>query len=271
MLFQRERWRHAGSRSWPRSLARDGRCSRLRHLGRRQPPVHGGGTRLLEGLDVALPGHDRPLDDLPDRRRFRPGHHRRHVLQPAANVAGRPHGDPPEVLRPRDRSRFQLYPRAYRRLGLLDGRIHLLRPGGHRILRHSRRGEGWHLSGAERDSGDQSRNQDHGFAVVVPQMDEGHGRRPLETLRFVDRRASQSRLLRRLRRVFRAVGDRDGGERIPDLRHHDAERAAEQGQFDVALHAVGGPAGLRQETRPGIPQGGHRHQDPLLRPQLQLR
>lgn len=198
----------------------DGRCSRLRHLGRRQPPVHGGGTRLLEGLDVALPGHDRPLDDLPDRRRFRPGHHRRHVLQPAANVAGRPHGDPPEVLRPRDRSRFQLYPRAYRRLGLLDGRIHLLRPGGHRILRHSRRGEGWHLSGAERDSGDQSRNQDHGFAVVVPQMDEGHGRRPLETLRFVDRRASQSRLLRRLRRVFRAVGDRDGEERIPDLRHH---------------------------------------------------
>ena len=191
MLFQRERRRHAGSRSWPRSLARDGRCSRLRHLGRRQPPVHGGGTRLLEGLDVALPGHDRPLDDLPDRRRFRPGHHRRHVLQPAANVAGRPHGDPPEVLRPRNRSRFQLYPRAYRRLGLLDGRIHLLRPGGHRVLRHSRRGEGWHLSGAERDSGDQSRNQDHGFAVVVPQMDEGHGRRPLETLRFVDRRSSR--------------------------------------------------------------------------------
>ena len=182
MLFQRERRRYAGSRSGSRTRSRHGRCSRLCHLGRRQPPLRGGGAQLLEGLDVALPGYDRPLDDLPDRRRFRPGHHRRHVLQPAANDAGRPYGNPQKVLRPRDRSRIQLHPRAYRRFGLLDGRIHLLRPGGHRVLRHSRHREGGYLPRSEGDSGDQSRDQDHGFALDVPPVDEGHGRRPFETL-----------------------------------------------------------------------------------------
>ena len=88
----------------------------------------------------------------------------------------------------------------------------------------------------------------------------------------MDGRQTQSRVLFRLRTLFRQMDTGNGEEGLSHLRCDPSERTPQQGQLNVALYVLGGAARLHKGSRgAGVQESRHQGQDPSLRPQLQLR
>ena len=168
--------------------------------------------RLREvGRGLRQGGHDvaerRPLHgrDFPDGGRLRPRHHPGFLLQSPENEPGRPYEAPDRTVQPHGGRRLFADPRLHRRLGLLDGRVHLVRQGGDGELRRPREREDVPVPDPGRDLQDQSERADHRLPVELPALDEDGcpgERKPVQQLDF---RPPEPEILRRLCRLFREV------------------------------------------------------------------